>query len=155
MDGRYPERKQRRTIVSAGASATITSHGSVSLGSGATTMSSGGQNHAGWGGWSQVLPNEELAMVVTDPAPPKLGMDQRNKVLKKLVQVLGLKSGSGKADCIRRAREIEIELHGDCVAKRDYKLGAVERILRISQNGGVDDLDEKTKGGGKLECVFI
>ena len=42
-DGRWKQRKQRRTIVSAGASATISSHSSVSLGSGATTLGAGGQ----------------------------------------------------------------------------------------------------------------
>lgn len=137
---RYKDRKPQRRIVSAGASATITSHSSVSLGSGAATVSAGAHNHAGWGGWSQVLPNDEIAMVVTDPAPPKLPMEHRNRVLKKLVGVLGL-AGRPKADCIRRAREIEIQLHADCVAKRDYKLGAVERILRLEENGG-EDLEE-------------
>ena len=43
-------------------------------------------------------------------------------------------------DC---AREIEIELHADCVAKRDYKLGAVERILRLEENGG-EDVEEES-----------
>ena len=137
---RYKDRKPQRRIVSAGASATITTHSSVSLGSGAATLSAGANNHAGWGGWSQVLPNEDVAMVVTDPALPKLPMDHRNKVLRKLVEVLGL-AGRPKADCIRRAREIEIDLHADCVAKRDYKLGAVERILRLEENGG-EDLEE-------------
>ena len=134
---RYKDRKPQRRIVSAGASATITTHSSVSLGSGTATVSAGAHNHAGWGGWSQVLPNDEIAMVVTDPSPPKLPMEHRNRVLKKLVEVLGL-GGRPKADCIRRAREIEIELHADCVAKRDYKLGAVERILRLEENGGHD-----------------
>lgn len=138
---RYKDRKPQRRIVSAGASATITTHSSVSLGSGTATVSAGAHNHAGWGGWSQVLPNDEIAMVVTDPSPPKLPMEQRNRVLKKLVEVLGL-AGRPKADCIRRAREIEIELHADCVAKRDYKLGAVERILRLEENGGHDQEED-------------
>ena len=142
-DGRWKQRKQRRTIVSAGASATISSHSSVSLGSGATTLGAGAHHHGGWGGWSSVLPNEDQAIVVTDPSKPKLALEHRNRVLAKLVDVLGLRDPPPpKAECLRRAREIETRLHADCVAKRDYKLGAVERILLIERNDGDDPVDD-------------
>ena len=129
-------RSNRRTIKSSGANATMGS-ATVSLLSATTHVdtdapSAGG--HAGWGGYSRVLPNEAAATVVTDPSELKAPLEHRNKVLTKLVRVLG-DSLDSTSDCIRRGREIEKDLHAGCIGKRDYKLAAVERILRIEKKG--------------------
>eukprot|EP01047_Picozoa_sp_COSAG01_P061311 COSAG01_NODE_7640_length_3117_cov_99.838308_1_plen_448_part_00 len=146
--------KFRRTIKSAGANAT-TGGGTVSLLSGAVQRGCdsgriGSFDHggpassmvgAGWGGWSSKLPNEAAAMVVTDPSALKCPMEHRNKVLAKLVQVLEREENEvrSKAECIRVGREIEQHIHAECIGKRDYKLAAVERILRIEQGGSLQD----------------